>query len=188
MRLPRKSESSRRSPRPGSSQREISAASSGRCLSSHFSRRVKVGQPLEQVGLERFDGKERDQADHRPHAQRDGAAIAGDQLVVVELILLVPERRSVFAHVVHRVGDAQEMLEELAGDVLVDRVVDRELECDAQEVQAVHRHPGGGVGLVEMAAAGKRFAAIEDADVVQAQKTAAGRCCARARPCDSPTR
>ena len=46
------------------------------------------------------------------------------------------------------------MFEELAGDVLVDRIVLRQLQGDPQQVQAVHRHPAGCVGLFEMAAAG----------------------------------
>ena len=34
------------------------------------------------------------------------------------------------------------------------------------------RHPGGAVGLLDVAAGGQRLAAIEDADVVQAEKAA----------------
>ena len=48
----------------------------------------------------------------------------------------------------------------------------RQLERDAQHVQAVHRHPAGAVGLLDVAAGGQRRAAIEDADVVQAQESA----------------
>ena len=64
------------------------------------------------------------------------------------------------------------MLEELGRDVLVDVIVLRELQRDAHQVQAVHRHPAGAVRLVDVAAGRQRRAAIEDADVVQAEKAA----------------
>ena len=112
------------------------------------------------------------------------AAVGQVQLVVVELVLLVPQADAGFADVGHGLGDVQEVLEELGGDVLVDGVVQGKLERDAHEVQAVHRHPAGAVGLVEMAAVGQRRAAVEDADVVQAEESALEDVSALRRPCD----
>src|SRR5687767_9871582 len=71
---------------------------------------------------------------------------------------------------IHRVRDIEEMLKELAGDVLVNRIVQRELEGDAEHVEAIHRHPTGSVGLLEASAGGQWFRAIEDADVIEAEK------------------
>ena len=76
------------------------------------------------------------------------------------------------ADVVHGLGDVQEVLEELGGDVLVDGVVQRQLERDAHQVQAVHRHPARAVGLVDVPAGRQRRAAVEDADVVEAEEAA----------------
>ena len=45
-------------------------------------------------------------------------------------------------------------------------------EGDLQHVLAVERHPRGAVGLLERAAGRQRRAAIEDADVVEAEKAA----------------
>ena len=150
MRWPRSSDSSRRSPRPGSSQRETSWARSGRCFRNHSQAPREVRQLLQQLRLERLDGEERNQPDHRAHLERDRPAVGQVQLVVVELVLLVPQADAVLAaaDVGHRLGDVQEVLEELGGDVLVDRVVQRQLQGDAHQVEAVHRHPAGAVGLV----------------------------------------
>jgi hypothetical protein len=54
----------------------------------------------------------------------------------------------------------------------VDGVVDGQLDGDLQHVLAVQRHPRGAVGLVEVAAGGQRGAAVEDADVVEAEEAA----------------
>ena len=78
----------------------------------------------------------------------------------------------VLADLVHRVGDPDEVLEELEGDLLVDRVVVGEDEGHLQHVLAVEGHPGRPVRLLERPAGGERGAAVEDADVVEAQEAA----------------
>jgi hypothetical protein len=70
------------------------------------------------------------------------------------------------------VGDEQEVLEELGGDVLVDRLVAGQLQGNGQHVEAEHGHPARGVGLLELGAAGDGLRAVEDADVVEAQEPA----------------
>ena len=42
----------------------------------------------------------------------------------------------------------------------------------ASRFRHVHRHPAGAVGLLDVAAGGQRRAAVEDADIVQAQEAA----------------
>ena len=59
------------------------------------------------------------------------------------------------------------MLEELAGNVFVDMIVFREFERDAHEIQRIHRHPAGAVGLIEIAAGGQLRAAVKYADIVE---------------------
>src|SRR4030095_16542034 len=51
-------------------------------------------------------------------------------------------------------------------------VVPREFERDAHEVERIHRHPRGAIGLVDEAARGQRSAAVEAADVVEAEEAA----------------
>src|ERR1700751_4425273 len=64
------------------------------------------------------------------------------------------------------------MFEKLRRDVFVDMIIERELERDAHQVERVHRHPGGAIGLVDIAAGRERGAAIEKADIVKAKKPA----------------
>ena len=82
----------------------------------------------------------------------------------------------------------EEMLEEFGGDILIGIVVLRQLDGDAQHVEAVHRHPGGAVGLLQRAARRAVARAVEDADIVQAQKAALEDIAAVRGPCGSPTR
>ena len=83
-------------------------------------------------------------------------AVGQVQHVVEELVLVVPQAdASVLADVAHRLGDVQEVLEELGRDVLVDVVVLRQLQRDAHQIQRVHRHPAGAVRLVDVAAGGQ---------------------------------
>ena len=78
----------------------------------------------------------------------------------------------VLADAVHRVGDPHEVLEEVEGVLLVLRVVLGQDEGHLDHVLAVEGHPGGAVGLLQRAAGGERRAAVEDADVVEAQEPA----------------
>src|SRR5205823_6781094 len=78
--------------------------------------------------------------------------------------------RSVHADTIHGSGDPEEVLVEFGGELLVDRVVQRELQRDLQHALTVERHPRRAVGLLEVAACGQRGAAVEDADVVEPEK------------------
>ncbi len=60
----------------------------------------------------------------------------------------------------------------LVAIVLVGVVFARQLQRDRQHVQAEQAHPGGAVGLLEVAAGRQRCAAVEDADVVEPQEAA----------------
>jgi len=102
-------------------------------------------QPLEPVGelghfqqhlrVERFHGEERDQADHGTDFQRQALAIGQVEDVVVKFVLLVPQANALVADIVHGLGDLEEMLEELGGDVLVYIIVQRQFQRDAHEVE-----------------------------------------------------
>ena len=72
---------------------------------------------------------------------------------------------------VDRLGNVQEVLDELACHGLIRGVLDGQLQRNAEEVEAVHRHPARTVRLVDVAAdAGGDVAAVEHADVVEAEK------------------
>ena len=145
--------------------------SSGRLSMNHCMRRLKPGSASTTVGLQRLHREQRDEPDQRAHLQRLVVAV-GVQDVVVEAIRLVPQADALVAHVVHGVGDVDEVLEELGGDVLVRRVFPGQLQRDGQHVQAVHAHPGGAVGLLDVPAGRQRGRAVEHADVVEAEEAA----------------
>ena len=65
-----------------------------------------------------------------------------------------------------------QVLHELHDHVLVGAVVDGELHRELHHVLAEEGHPGRAVRLLQMAAGGQRGAAVEDADVVEAEEAA----------------
>ncbi len=64
------------------------------------------------------------------------------------------------------------MLDELQREVLVRRVGVGQLEGDLEHRLAEQRHPGRPVRLLQLAALRQRSAAVEDADVVEAEEAA----------------
>src|SRR6476619_7388412 len=73
---------------------------------------------------------------------------------------------------IHGMRYVDEVFPELAGDVLIGRVLAGQLQRDRKQVECIHCHPTGAVGLLDIAAVGKRRATIEHAYVVQAEKSA----------------
>ena len=137
----------------------------------------EIGKTLKGVGLHGFDGKERDEADKRAALSgRDARRriYGGRRSRSRRHRPRGRGRRRAFGAraVVHGVGDVEEMFEELGGDVFVGLIFEGEFDGDGEHVEAEGGHPGGAVGLIEMGAAGKRCAAVEEADVVQAQEAA----------------
>ncbi len=124
---------------------------------------------LHGCGGDHFARDQRHEPHERSHAQRHGLAVQVHD-VVVETVDVVPQ--TVAADLVHRVADADEMLEELAGDVFVRVVLLRELDGDAEHRHAIERHPRGAVRLQELRAAGQRSRAVEDPDVVEPEESA----------------
>ena len=92
--------------------------------------------------------------------------------VVEELILVVPQPDAPVlpTDVAHGLGDVQEVLEELGGDILVHPVVLGQLQRDAHEIQGIHRHPAGAIRLIDMPAGRQLAAAVEDPDVVEPEE------------------
>ena len=85
-------------------------------------------------------------------------------------------------------SDPNEMLDELGDHVFVVRSWIGQLHRDLQHVLAEEGHPGGAVGLLQMAAGGQGRTAVKDADVVQPEETRPQRRSCRTGLCGSPTR
>src|SRR5579862_8991354 len=143
------------------------------CIQEPFQSLAEFRHVLQQLRLERLDRKQRDQSNHRAQAQGREGAVWQPQHVVEELVLVVPQADAVLASdPAHRLGDVEEMLEELRGNVFVDMIVLCQLERDAHEIERVHRHPARTVRLIEVPSVWQPGAAVKDADVVEAEETA----------------
>src|SRR4051812_49210424 len=94
------------------------------------------------------------------------------QNVVIKSVLFIPQRISMLTAMIHRVRYIYEVLPEFTRDILVRRLLDRELERDGEHVEAVHRHPARAVGLGQFTAGRQRLRTVEDTDVVEPEKTA----------------
>ena len=127
--------------------------------------RAKIGQRLPQRGIEPDGCEDRQQSDHGAGADDHRLPVRFPQPVVEKAIFLVPK-------LVHRRGDRCEVLEEFESDVLIRRIVIGEDERDFKHVEAIFRHPGGGVGLLEDFAPGQQFRSIERPDIVEAKEAA----------------
>ena len=133
---------------------------------------AETREPVQHFRLQSLDREQRDQTHHRANAQPHSLIVRQIQHVIEELVRLVPEADVRAVHAAHRFGDIEEMLEEFAGDVLIHVIVLGEFQGNAHQIQRIHRHPAGAVRLIDVAAGGQLCAAIEYADVVQAQKSA----------------
>ena len=132
---------------------------------------AELRKALDHAAVEDCDRAHGKQTHHGAHFQPLGPAVGQPQHVVEEPVLLVPHPHA-FAGAHQGRPDPEEVLDELEGHVRVDRPVHRQLGGDLDHVLAEERHPRGAVGLLEVAAGGERRAAVEDADVVEAQEPA----------------
>jgi len=71
----------------------------------------------------------------------------------------------------HRIGDEDEMLEELAGDIFVDRVVLGEFESDVEHRETEESHPSSSIGLTHRSSSRETLGPVERTDVVETEET-----------------
>ena len=131
---------------------------------------LEAREPVEERELSGDDRRERNQSDERADPDRLVGAVRPAEDVIEEPVLLVPEVEAFLADVVHGIGDVDEVLPEFARHVFVGRVLERELEGHAEEIEAVHRHPARPVRLPEDPARRELGVPIEEADVVEAEE------------------
>src|SRR5262249_5935941 len=72
----------------------------------------------------------------------------------------------------HRSGDAEEVAQEFQSHVNVVGIVRGKFQRNLQHILAEQGHPCGAVRLLEIAAGRQRRTAVENADIVQSQKSA----------------
>ena len=133
---------------------------------------LEAGQAIHDFRLQGFHGEKGNKAHHRTNLEVVLAAIRQAENVVVKTVLVVPQSHAVYTDVVHGMSDVDEMLEEFASHVFVSHVFFCEFQSNGEHVEAVHAHPTGAVGLLEMAARGKRGGTVEDSDVIEPEEAA----------------
>src|SRR6478609_1472207 len=131
---------------------------------------LKPWKTIDQLGVQRFDGKQRNQSNERPNLERIGPSIRKMKHVIEKSVFSIPELDFFPADVVHGSTDIDEVLEELARHVLVCPIIARQLECDREHIEAIHPHPTGRVRLFDMTSGGQWGAPIKNTDVVESQK------------------
>src|ERR1700722_122433 len=132
----------------------------------------KTWELIDGFGFQGFHTKQRNEAHHGADLQEMVFAVGEMQNVVVKTVFFVPQGFAARSKIVYGMGDVDGMLTKYAGDIFVSAIFFGKFERDSEHVEAIHAHPTGAIGLLEMAAGGKRRGAIENADIVQAQKTA----------------
>jgi hypothetical protein len=151
---------------------------------NHRIRFAKAGEFFDRLIIEHFDCDEREEG--RPLIARAAAsACRRSRAGRSKNHRLRPKVLS--AKRVHRVDDADEVLEEFRRDVFVNIVRRRELERHGEHRRAVESHPRGAVGLVESMPTRQRLSAVEHADVVEPEKSSAEDVSAVERLSCSPT-
>jgi hypothetical protein len=130
----------------------------------------KERESFDRVLLDHCCGAQREQTDDRSHLHPLTRSVGHAQHVVEEPVLLVPHLVTVDSRGVDCGGDPEEVLDELQDEVFITRIVCGEQKRQLEHVLAEQRHPPGAVGLLEAATTRKRLAAIEHADVVEAEE------------------
>ncbi len=126
---------------------------------------------FQRLGLNDRHRAKRDQAHHGANAEPRRRAIGQAEHVVEEPVLLVPHFVGGLPHAVHGPGDLEEVLHELQCEVLIAGIGRGQLDGELQHVLAEQRHPRRAVRLLQLTPRGQRRAAVEDPDVVEAEKS-----------------
>src|SRR4051812_30806234 len=93
-------------------------------------------------------------------------------MVIVEAILFVPEAGLFSRHSVERTANREIVLDELRREILVGWMASGELDRGPGHAQAVIRHPGRAVGLLQVQPRRHHHASVDHTDVVETEKTA----------------
>jgi hypothetical protein len=130
---------------------------------------AEPGQTVNGLVFQHLNCQQRNEPDQGTNGQAARVAIH-QSLVIVEAVPLVPQAGS--AQRIDRVRDGHEMFEELRGDILIGRIFSGQLQGHGKHRQAVERHPGRCVRLLQAATARQRPRTVDRSDVVQPQEAA----------------
>src|SRR5262249_40771368 len=91
---------------------------------------LEAWQAVQQSGFNRLHGEQRNDSHHRADANWALISVWKFQHVIEKSISLIPQTNFVRTAMVHGVGDVDEMLPELAGDIFIVRIVGSQLHGD----------------------------------------------------------
>src|SRR5579884_1239932 len=89
---------------------------------------------------------------------------------IVETIVFIPQREAFHSRVIHGMGDIHKMIKELASNIAIVAIFLREFQRNRQHIQAIHRHPTGPIGLLNVGSIWQPCVAIEDTNIIQTQE------------------
>src|SRR5690349_3371593 len=92
--------------------------------------------------------------------------------IVKKFVFFVPERDAFAGDIVHGFRNVQEMLKEFQSDIFIGGIVTSQFQRNGEHIEAEHPHPTCAVTLFNVTSGWERSAAVEHADVIQAQKAA----------------
>ena len=148
----------------------MKAISSGRSLKILAHALADLRVLLRQLPFENGHRAEGQQPDHRAHLQAFAPPVRQAQHIVKEAVLLIPHP-DFLARSNHPRSDQEKVPEEFLGEIDISRISHRQLGADLEHVLAEERHPGGAIGLFQVAAGRQRRRAVEDPDIVQPQES-----------------
>ena len=122
---------------------------------------AKSRRAAEQTAIDDFGGEQRNESHHRVDVDVAPGAVRPDDQVFEKPGLRVPQRRSTGRVARERVANAKKLLIGLDRDVFVIRIGLGQFKRDHGHVEREHRHPTGGVGLLERVAERQRLGAVE---------------------------
>src|SRR5262249_36718276 len=134
----------------------------------------EFGQPRQTGRLAPFERRrrtQRKQANQRSHFQSYSMSIGKSEEVIIETVFFVPHLIVMTANPIHRIGNPDEVFEELVSRLLIDRVVLGKDNGDLKHDLAKQGDPCGAIGLFNRSPGRRGGAAIKHANVIQAEKS-----------------
>src|SRR5690349_9659962 len=127
---------------------------------------------IKQRWLNRCHCKKRDQSHHGTNLEGNIFTMLQMKNIVKEFVFFVPERDAFACDIVHGFRNEQEMLKEFQSDIFVSRIMTSHFQGNGKHIETEHSHPARAVTLFNVTSGWERSAAVEHADVIQAQKAA----------------
>src|SRR5215831_5143300 len=109
-------------------------------------------QFLQYFVIENRGGEKRNQSDHGVQLEAHRSSIRQPKDVIEKAILLIPQFVVTNSDAIQCNGDIDEVLKELAGQLFIGRIMQRQFENNRKHVEAEHRYPTSAIRLLNRSA------------------------------------